>query len=320
MKAAIVTEAGKPPVYGNFFDPISTENSSLVHVLASALSHVTRSRASGTHYSSSGGVPFVPGVDGTGILEDGRRVYFLLPEAPYGGLGERTLVPLSRCVELPEGLDAVQAAAIANPGMSSWAALKERAWLVKGETVLINGATSTSGRLAVQVAKYMGAKKVIATGRNATTLASLPALGADATISLRQNQDVLEDDFETHFSEGVDIVLDYLWGESAETLLVAAAKAAPEARPIRFVGIGSLSAPAITLPSAVLRSSCLELMGSGVNSIPLPRLVKAVEELFAAADGFEIATNAVPLDQIADYWAEVDSARRTVFIVKQGVD
>lgn len=319
MKAAIVTEAGKPPVYGDFPNPVATEDNCLVTVLASALSQVTRSRASGTHYSSSGDLPFVPGVDGTGLLADGRRVYFVLPQAPYGGLGEQTLVPRSHCVELPQGLDAIQAAAIANPGMSSWAAFKERARLVQGETVLINGATSTSGRLAVQIAKHLGAKKVIATGRSAATLASLPALGADVTISLLQDKDALENDFKAQFSQRVDVVLDYLWGESAETLLVAAAKAAPEAVPIRFVGIGSVSAPTITLPSAALRSSGLELMGSGVNSIPLPRLVKAVEELlFAAADGFEIATHPVPLAQVADCWAEVDSSKRTVFIVKPG--
>jgi NADPH:quinone reductase-like Zn-dependent oxidoreductase len=315
MKAAIVTEAGKTPVYGDFPNPAPAANTHLVTVTASALSHVTRSRASGAHYSSTGQLPFVPGVDGTGLLEDGRRVYFLLPEAPYGGMGEQTLVPVSRCLVLPDGLDAVTAAAMANPGMSSWAALKERARFAQGETVLINGATSTSGRLAVQVAKYLGAKKVIATGRNPATLASLAALGANATISLTQDKDALEDEFQTHFAEGVNVVLDYLWGESAETLLVAAAKAAPEAVPICFVGIGSASSPTITLPSAALRSSALELMGSGVNSIPLPRLVKAVEELLAAAasGAFEMALKTVPLAHVADHWSDLDSASRTVF-------
>ena len=321
MKAAIVSEAGKPPVYGDFPNPAPTENALLVTVAASALSHVARSRAAGTHYSSSGEFPFVPGVDGTGVLEDGRRVCFLLPEAPFGGLGVQTLVPASRCLELPPGLDFVKAAAMANPGMSSWAAFQERARLVRGETVLINGGTSTSGRLAIQVAKYLGAKKVIATGRNAATLALLPDLGADATVSLSQDKDALKRDLHAHFSEGVEVVLDYLWGESAETLLLAATKAAPEAVPIRFVQIGAMSAPTITLPSAVLRSSALELMGSGINSIPLPRLVKAVEELLAAAvpGGFEIATKTVPLAEVAAHWSELDNTMRTVFTTGQGV-
>ena len=77
-----------------------------------------------------------------------------------------------------------QAAAIANPGMSAWAALKERARLLPGETVLVNGATGTAGRLAVQIAKHMGAKKVIATGRNPQALRALEAIGADLSIPL----------------------------------------------------------------------------------------------------------------------------------------
>ncbi len=80
------------------------------------------------------------------------------------------------------------AAAIANPGMSSWAAFVDRAELQPGETVLVNGATGSAGRLAVQIAKLLGAKKVIATGRNAEALA---ALGADATIVLGEAMEEL---------------------------------------------------------------------------------------------------------------------------------
>ena len=94
---------------------------------------------------------------------------------------------------VPDGLDDITAAAIANPGLSSWAALKERARFAPGETVLVNGATGTSGRLAVQIAKFLGAKKVIATGRNAAALQSLKALGADETILLGENTDALDD-------------------------------------------------------------------------------------------------------------------------------
>ena len=259
----------------------------------------------------------MPGIDGTGTCEDGRRVYFVMPEAPFGGMAERTIVKTSLCVELPSDLDDVKAVAIANPGMSSWASLKERAKLAEGETVLINGATGIAGRLAVQVAKYLGAKKVIATGRNPKVLQSLNALGADVTVDLTQDAVALEDDSKAQFSEGIDVVLDYLWAESAEILLVAAAKSAPEAVPIRFVAIGSASGPKISLPSAVLRSSALELMGSGINSIPIARLIKAITELFAATlhGGFEISTKSVPLSQIADCWSNHDSSVRTVFTI-----
>ena len=103
------------------------------------------------------------------------------------------MVPVEHCIPLPDELSDVTAAAIAVPGMSSWAALTERAKLVAGETVLINGATGTSGRLAVQIAKHLGAKRVIATGRNVEVLQSLTSLGADALIPLVQDGEALED-------------------------------------------------------------------------------------------------------------------------------
>ena len=209
-------------------------------------------------------------------------------------------------------------AAIAIPGMSSWAAYKERAKLKAGETVLVNGATSTSGRLAVQIAKYLGAKKVIATGRDADALHSVAALGADVTIHLVESEAALEDSFKEQFAEGVDIVVDYLWGKSLEQLLIAAAKAGAEAVPIRFVQIGAISGPNITLPSAVLRPSAIELMGSGINSIPLERFVNAIAGVLQAAvpGNFQIATKPVPLSEVESAWSKDDSKRRTVFIVE----
>jgi len=315
MKAAVVTGIGIPPVYSTFVDPEPTDEAQIITVSAAALTHLTKGRASGTHYSSKGGFPFVAGFDGTGTLADGRRVYFAQPEAPFGAMAERTLVKTSMCVELPSGLDEIRAAALANPGMSSWAALKERAKFVKGETVLINGATGIAGRLSVQIARYLGAKKVIATGRNSAVLQALKGMGADVTIELTSDAAALEKAFNGQFSEGVDVVLDYLWGDSAEVLLAAAAHAAPEAVPIRFVSIGSTAGPKISLASALLRSSALDLLGSGLSSIPLPRLLKAVEEVFAATipGGFEIPIKAVPLAQIAEYWNSEDARVRTVF-------
>ena len=315
MKAAIVLEAGKTPVHGDFSEPAPGSGESRITVTASALSHLTIGRASGTHYSSSGKFPFVVGVDGVGRLDDGRRVYFVLPQAPFGGMAERTVAQTSHCVALPDALDDVTAAAMANPGMSSWAALKERAKLSKGEVVLVNGATGVSGRLAVQIAKYMGARKVIATGRNQATLKSLSDLGADATISLNQDGDALEEAFKEQFArDSIDVVLDYLWGVSAEKLLLAGARASKEAVPIRFIQIGSMSGLHITLPGAVLRSSAIELMGSGIGSVSLEPLISAISEVFQAArpGKFKIPTQAVPLAQVEQAWT-LDSGSRTVF-------
>jgi len=254
MKAAIVVEAGQAPIYGDFRDPPSAPGKSLIRVTASSISHVTKSRASGEHYSSEGELPFNPGIDGTGIGEDGQHVYFLLPEKPYGAMAEFCIVDDRQRFALPKGLNEVSAAAMAIPGMSSWAALVERANLRAGETVLINGATGISGRLAIQIAKHLGARKVIATGRRTTSFDDLRLLGADVTVSLTQDRDALEKAFKGEFQQGVDIVLDYLWGISAEILVIAAAKAGPEGIPIRYVQIGSISGTNINLPSAALRS------------------------------------------------------------------
>lgn len=287
----------------------------IIHVKASALSHVTRSRASGTHYSSEGDLPFVPGIDGTGRTSAGKRVYFLLPEHPFGGMAQLCCVNAQHLIPLPEGLDERIAAAIAIPGMSSWAALTERARLRAGDTVLVNGATGTSGRLAIQIAKHLGAKKVIATGRRLTE--DLIALGADTTIQLVEDRDRLEASFKKVFAGGVDIILDYLWGMSAETLMIAAAKAGPDGVPIRYIQIGSISGGDIKLPSAALRSSSLELRGSGLASVPLPRLLEAIKGVLQAAPshgGFKAAIKIEPLADVSRVWEAGGAESRVVFV------
>ena len=315
MKAAIVLRAGESPVYGDFAEPSKVPGDSCITVSAAAISHVVKSRASGKHYTATDKFPFIVGIDGVGRREDGKRVYFAMPRAPYGSMAERIVVPSAQCFELPDDLDDVTAAAIAIPGVSSWAAYKERAHLEVGETVLVNGATGTAGRLAVQIAKHLGAKKVIATGRNAEALRSVAALGADVTIPVTTNVTSFEDSLKEQFVEGVDVVIDYLWGTSAERLLITGAKAAREGVPIRFVQIGAMSGAEITLPSAVLRSTAIELMGSGLGSIHLNRFVRCIEGLLrvTAPSGFKIATTPVPLSEVATAWPRDVSSRRTVF-------
>ncbi|HEX9169678.1 MAG TPA: zinc-binding alcohol dehydrogenase family protein [Roseiarcus sp.] len=317
MKAAVVLGVGRTPVYADFGEPEPAAGESRIAVTAAAISQVVKSRASGQHYSSSGQFPFVVGIDGVGRLDDGSRVYFVMPRAPYGGMAERTVVPRARCLGLPDELDDVTAAAIANPGMSSWAAYVERAKLKSGETVLVNGATGTAGRLAVQIAKHLGARKVIAAARNAEALKSVAALGADVTSPLVDDEAALEESFRREFAQGVDVVIDYLWGKSAERLLIAGAKAGKEAVPIRFVQIGAVSAADITLPSAALRSSAIVLMGSGIGSIPFDRFVHAIGEMLraAVAAGLRIAVTPVPLSDVEQAWQRDDSAKRTVFTV-----
>jgi NADPH:quinone reductase-like Zn-dependent oxidoreductase len=213
---------------------------------------------------------------------------------------------------IPVGMDAEVAAAIAIPGMSSWAALVERAQVRVGETVLINGATGVSGRLAIQIAKHLGVKKVIATGRRVSE--ALRALGADVIVPLTGNQAALEEALEQVFRDGVDIVLDYLWGPSAQTLISAAAKASPEGIPIRYVEIGAVTASTIELPSAALRASGLKLMGSGIGSVALPQLLRAISGVLHAAPvaGFATAVQSMPLSEVTQAWASAQTDERIV--------
>ncbi len=316
MKAAIVERAGQPPVFGDFVEPAAAPGLSVVRVTAAAISHVTKGRASGAHYSADGALPMIPGVDGVGLDEHGRRIYFILPEAPYGAMAERSLVDARRCISLPDELSDTDAAAMAITGMSSWAAFVERAQLRAGETVLINGATGASGRLAIQVAKHLGAKKVIATGRNAASFDELRALGADVTIALTQERGALARAFENEFAQGVDVVLDYVWGPTAEALIVAAAKAGPEAVAIRYVQIGAISGADITLSGAALRSSALQLMGSGIGSIPQARILAAIRGVLEAAPagGFKVSTRVLPLAEVATAWDAGDAESRIVLV------
>ncbi|HWE49829.1 MAG TPA: zinc-binding alcohol dehydrogenase family protein [Bryobacteraceae bacterium] len=323
MKAAIITSAGQIPVYGDFAEPLASEGRDVIAVKASALSQFSKSRSSGGHYSSGGGFPSIAGADGVGFTADGRRVYFVLPEAPYGALAEKCVVRIEQCVAVPDGLDAVTAAAIANPGMSAWAALVERAHLKPGETVLVNGATGTAGRLAVQLAKYLGAGKVIGTGRNEGELEELKSLGADVVIPFSSGMPPsaghkrYEDALIAEFAHGVDVVVDYLWGESAKSVIVAIARAVEDARPVRFVHVGGASREEdIALPGAALRSSAIQLMGSGVKSVPLPKLLGAIGSVFDAVGpaGLRISTIVTPLSAIGEVWGAPGKPRVVVQI------
>ena len=189
-----------------------------MQVSAAGLHPIVKSLANGTHYGSTGVLPFIPGVDGVGRLEDGSRVYFGISRSPFGSFAERTVATKGICLPLPDGLDDATAAASANPAMSSWAALTVRAKFVAGESVLILGATGVGGKLAVQIAKRLGARRVIAAGRNPAALEELKGLGADAVISLGLDKAALVAAFRKEWVEagGVDVVLDYLWGAPAE--------------------------------------------------------------------------------------------------------
>jgi NADPH:quinone reductase-like Zn-dependent oxidoreductase len=324
MKAAIVRSAGTKPAFGEFDNPVCREGFEVITVVAAALTNLTKGRAAGSHYSADNHYPFVPGVDGVGTLANGRRVYFAMPEAPFGAMAEQTLVDPRRTITLPDNLDDVIAAALANPGMSCFAALVERARFQAGETVLINGATGAAGYVAVQVAKALGAAKVIVTGRNAHELEALRSLGADVVIPFdlrpenRQGVGDFEQSLLSVFAGGLDVIVDYLWGGSARTIIVAVARAVEDAHPVRFIQVGEASGESLEMPAAALRSSSIQIMGSGLKSVPMPKLLDSIRQTFdlAAQGKLHLPTKAVPLATVAENW-EAPGQPRLVFTLKK---
>jgi len=177
MYAAVVTSFDSPPSYWEFPTPTPQDaNEVLVEVVASGLHRRVRSQADGSHYTSTDELPLVPGVDGVGRLPDGTLRYFALGDTTAGAMADQTVIDLRQSFVLPDGTDPVLVAAAMNPAMSSWVALRRRIDFQTGQPVLVLGATGSSGQLAVQVAKRLGAGRVIAAGRNPQRLAELPAL------------------------------------------------------------------------------------------------------------------------------------------------
>src|SRR5262245_51992750 len=260
MKAAVLRTLGQPPRFEEFPDPKPSEGEVIVHVKAASLKNIDKMMASGSHYESHRELPVVCGLDGVGHLDDGTRVFCGGARPPYGMMAERVVVSRAWCLPVPEEIDDVTAAALPNPALSAWLSLVWRAQLRPGETVLILGATGVAGQLAVQIARHLGAERVVAAGRNRRVLATLQGLGADATLPLDLSDQELTGAFVREAgSKGFDIVLDYVWGHPTEVLLEALTRHDLKiaASRTRLVEIGEMAGPTIALPAAVLRSSGL---------------------------------------------------------------
>lgn len=300
MKAAVVNAFGATPLYQDFPEPQAAPGERVIAVRAAPLSPIVRALAAGRHYTSGASAGFAPGIDGVGVDETGRRVYFLFPKAPFGSMAQRSLVADDMVTPVPDTLTDEYAAAIATAGLASWNALSRRARLDGGEVVMVLGATGAAGAMALQVARHFGAGRVIAVGRNAAKLARLDA---DETIVLDDGADAA---LRARFEAGVDVVLDFVWGEPAARVLAAAAgpvmrSGAPR---LRYVQLGNIAGESIALRADLLRSTGLELLGCGIGSIAVKEMVAAAGELLAAAatTRFDVPFASIPLHAIADAW------------------
>ncbi|CAL1517408.1 zinc-binding alcohol dehydrogenase family protein [Chitinophaga sp. MM2321] len=267
MKAAVINNFGITPRYEDFVDPVPSNDEILVHVKAVVLENFEKGVAGGKHYSSKNMYPQFPAVvghRGIGMTPDGKLIGFSIMWSPYGSFAEKAVA--KNFTPIPDGIDAEIAAAIPPSALTSLLPFKNTVKLNKGETVLINGATGVSGRMAIQIAKLLGAGRIIGTGRNETSLKLIKSLGADAVIDLKQSDENLLDAFEKEGGEkGYDVVIDFLWGHPAEILMQSfVPKSMGVARKrIRYVSIGEKAGSVANIKGEMLRTSGLELSGAG---------------------------------------------------------
>ncbi len=320
MHAAVLHTLGTAPRYEEFPEPVigDKDGDVIVHVQAASLKPVDKQLANGSHFASRGELPRVCGSDGVGHLDDGRRVFFGGPRPPHGAMAQRTVVPRAFTFPIPENVDDETAAALPNPGISAWLSLAYRAKLARGENVLILGATGVTGKLAVKIAKLLGAARVVACGRNQQALNTLRDLSADATISLALPETELSEAFVREAGQsGFQVVIDYVWGPPAQAFLKAITRREFSAiqSETRFVQVGESAAPTITLPAAVLRSTALTILGTaGIPSRDV--LVEAFQQVmvYAAKGDIKIETEKVPLADIENAWQRDQPGRRLVII------
>ncbi|KAJ1556741.1 hypothetical protein HK405_001956, partial [Cladochytrium tenue] len=307
MHAAIVSEWGKPPKYVTVPNPDNTSGGSVeVIVDAVGVHNVVRSRATGKHYSS-GPLPHLVGVDGVGRLASTNEpVYFA---SLRGSFAERVYVQPGSFAKLPVGADPLQVAAFANPTMSAWMSLARRvraADLPKEWAVVVMGATSASGRAAVEVARARGAARVVGVARSAEGLASVD--GLDETIVL-DAEDASRTDFSSLVGR-VDVVLDYLSGPPAGALLATLGRG--RGRTVQYVQIGGLAGEVLPVPTAALRSCKLSVVGSGPGSWLMEELLEELDGLVTAVS--RLARRPIRIEKLSaieSVWdEEKDSSER----------
>ena len=315
MRAAVVTSFGTPPTCHDFPTPTPrTPDEILVDVIAAGLHPRVRSQADGSHYTSSGELPLVPGIDGVGRAPDGTLRYFILPDTTMGAMAEQTVIDLRRSVVLPRDSDPVLIAAAMNPAMSSWVALRRRVTFRPGQRVLILAATGNAGRMAVQVARHLGASHVIGAGRQPERLAALTDLGADATVSLGD----APADVARHLGQAardVDVVIDYLWGQpTADAMLAVVMNRTDRGKPLTWLEVGSVAGPAAASPSAALRAARLQIVGSGQGSVPTRDILAELPGLATEITNgtFRADARAVLLADIETAWKDTGGHQRIV--------
>lgn len=311
MYAAVIANFADPPTFAEFGEPEAQAGEVVAEVRAAAVSNIVRAIAAGAHYSSAAKPPMIAGLDGVVQLPDGSLAYVPAVRPPWGTLAERAAVPVAATVPVPPGLEPVQAAAVVNAARASWLPLTRILAPGATPTVLVLGATGASGSAAVSIARHLGARRVIAVGREGDALRRATRRGATDVVPL---DDDLEANVARLGAEGVDIVVDFLWGDAGAQVMRTLARTAPSPRHrIDWINSGAMDGAAFSFDAALLRMSDLHVWGSGAGAYAPERMREmAVTALDLAARG--VVTVDVEQRRLADVGETWNDGGRLVFV------
>jgi NADPH:quinone reductase-like Zn-dependent oxidoreductase len=315
MKAAVLHDVARPPSYSDFVAPSPGPDRVVVTVTAAGVNHLDLARASGTFFTGPPPLPSVMGSDGVGRLADGRRVFFDSCLGPYGSWAEQTLVARQELLEVADGVDDALAAALGNTGLAAWLALDWKADLRPGQTVLVLGASGALGSVAVQVARILGASRVVAAGRSRQRLERLLDRGADALVAygdLTSDRAVADLSQEFIAASGwADVIIDPLWGRPALAAMKAAAPGA------RHVQLGQMAGPELTLPASIVRSASLNVLGLATFNTPLEIRRAGYLRLteHAARGDVVVDLDRLPLSEVSTAWTRQHHGASTKLVL-----
>lgn len=312
MKAYRVTEFGVAPRFQSIERPVAGPGEVLLRNAACGLNFADLLMIKGD-YQERPDTPFTLGMElagrvvavGAGVtdLAIGDRVALV---AGQGGLAEFSAVPADRCVKLGDEMPFEHAAAFMVTYGTSHLALKHRAHLQPGETLLVTGAAGGVGLTAVEIGKAMGAR-IIASARGAERLAIAQAAGADHLID-SETEDLR---LAVKALGGADVVYDPVGGEG---FLQALRATNPEGRliPIGFAGGAVPQIPANLL--LVKNLTVIGLYWGGYFNFRSQVVTQSLNELFALyAQGLlkPHVSHSLPLDQ-AEAALELLRSRKSV--------
>lgn len=303
MRAAQIIELGKPPV------AVEVEGDGPIEIVAVALNPLDLAVASGRFYGGHPPLPYVPGCEAVG-RRDGERVY-LFGEGrgtrQDGFLVERVDFPAALAVPVPDELEDAVASACGIAGIAGWLPLAEVAPVQPDDRVLVLGATGTVGSIALQVARMLGAERVVAAGRDLDRLERARELGADDTVPLG-GDGLTEQLREAAGGEGPTLVVDLLWGEPVRAAVEAAAPGA------RIVHVGQSAGPEATLASAAVRGKRLFILGHSNFALSSDERRQAYLDVagHVAAGRIRIDVETFSLDEVDAAWTAQESGSKAV--------